>query len=239
MKRLLLALTACSLVACSGGTEEPKPPQGSNPASQQQPRAQPENPAAGNQAPQTPSFAFPAGGMDDEADDEEEGNTGEVPGELSPYVLGYTMNRIDGTPQSLEEYKGKVVLIVNTASKCGLTPQYEALQTLYDAYKDRGLVVLGFPANQFRDQEPGTNAEITQFCTQNYGVTFPMFEKTVVKGEGTCPLYQQLNALTAEPSWNFTKYLVNRQGELVDRIDPQTSPTDPRLVARIESLLDG
>ncbi|MCL4222510.1 MAG: glutathione peroxidase [Phycisphaerales bacterium] len=149
------------------------------------------------------------------------------------------MNRIDGTPQSLEEYKGKVVLIVNTASKCGLTPQYEALQTLYDAYKDRGLVVLGFPANQFRDQEPGTNAEITQFCTQNYGVTFPMFEKTVVKGEGTCPLYQQLNALTAEPSWNFTKYLVNRQGELVDRIDPQTSPTDPRLVARIESLLDG
>ncbi|KAA0216332.1 MAG: glutathione peroxidase [Leptolyngbya sp. PLA3] len=149
------------------------------------------------------------------------------------------MNRIDGTPQALEEYKGKVVLIVNTASKCGLTPQYEALQTLYDAYKDRGLVVLGFPANQFNDQEPGTNAEITAFCTQNYGVTFPMFEKTVVKGEGTCPLYQQLSALTAEPNWNFTKFLVNRQGELVDRIDPQTSPTDPMVVARIESLLEG
>lgn len=233
MKRLLLALTACWLVACSGGTEEPKPPQGSN-TSNQPPRAQPEQPAVESPLPQARPGEGEDGGADEEGD-----NTGEVPGELSPYVLGYTMNLIDGTPQSLEEYRGKVVLIVNTASKCGLTPQYEALQTLYDAYKDRGLVVLGFPANQFRDQEPGTNAEITQFCTQNYGVTFPMFEKTVVKGEGTCPLYQQLNALTAEPSWNFTKFLVNREGELVDRIDPQTSPTDPRVVARIESLLEG
>lgn len=237
MKRLLLALTACSLVGCSGGTEEPKPPTGSNASNQQAPQSQPEK--SGVQSPaQTPPETGASGQGDDEGD-EGAGGTAEVPDELSPYVLSHTMNRIDGTPQSLEEYKGKVVLIVNTASKCGLTPQYEALQTLYDAYKDRGLVVLGFPANQFRDQEPGTNAEITAFCAQNYGVTFPMFEKTVVRGEGTCPLYQQLNALTAEPSWNFTKYLVNRQGDLVDRIDPQTSPTDPRLVARIESLLEG
>ncbi len=157
MKRLLLALTACSLVGCSGGTEEPTPPQGTDPSNQQPPQAQPENPAVQNPVLQTPPEAQPSGEVDDEGDGAA-GGSAEVPGELSPYVLSHTMNRIDGTPQSLEEYKGKVVLIVNTASKCGLTPQYEGLQTLYDAYKDQGLVVLGFPANQFSDQEPGTNA---------------------------------------------------------------------------------
>ncbi|RMH11008.1 MAG: glutathione peroxidase [Planctomycetota bacterium] len=149
------------------------------------------------------------------------------------------MNRIDGTPESLEKYKGKVVLIVNTASKCGLTPQYESLQTLYDAYRDEGLVVLGFPANQFNNQEPGSNEEIEQFCTENYGVSFPMFEKVVVKGEGTCGLYRQLAALSAEPSWNFTKYLVDREGNFVERIDPRTDVADPEVVKKIEALLRG
>lgn len=235
MKRLVVVVLASLLGACSSGVEQPpenteanKPAAGQSEADSSQAEAQPpvENPAnaeplAGGESESTP----PSSGA--EADD------------LSPYVLSHTMNRIDGTPESLEDYKGKVVLIVNTASLCGLTPQYEHLQTLYDAYKDQGFVVLGFPANQFNDQEPGTNSEITQFCTQNFGVTFPMFEKTVVKGDGTCPLYQQLNALTAEPSWNFTKYLVDREGNLVDRIDPRTAPTDPQLVARIESLLHG
>ncbi|MCC6659283.1 MAG: glutathione peroxidase [Phycisphaerales bacterium] len=159
------------------------------------------------------------------------------------YVLGYTMKTIDGKDQPLSAYKGKVVMIVNVASKCGNTPQYEGLEALYAKDKDAGLVILGFPANEFGGQEPGTNAEIKEFCTETYHVTFPMFGKIVVKGEGTSPLYRQLAAQPApiggEPKWNFTKFLVDRQGHVVARFEPKVKPDDPALVKKIEELLHG
>lgn len=159
----------------------------------------------------------------------------------SPYVLGYTMKRIDGKEESLESYKGKVMLIVNVASKCGFTPQYEGLEKLYQEKKDAGLVILGFPANNFRSQEPGTNKEIAEFCSSKYGVTFPMFEKISVTGSDQHPLYKQLAAQPApiggDPKWNFTKFLVDRSGNVVARFDSKVKPDDPDLVKKVEALL--
>ena len=154
-------------------------------------------------------------------------------------MLELTMNRIDGTPQPLADYKGKVVLVVNVASKCGLTPQYEKLEALYERKKDEGLVILGFPANDFMGQEPGSNADIAAFCSSEYGVTFPMFEKIVVTGEDAHPLFRGLAARTEAPSWNFTKYLLDREGRVVQRFDPRTQPDDPALAAEIDRLLSG
>lgn len=158
-----------------------------------------------------------------------------------PYVLGYTMNRIDGTSESLENYKGKVVLIVNVASQCGLTKQYPSLEKLYDDKKDQGFVILGFPANNFLGQEPGTNEEIAKFCTSKYDVSFPMYEKVSVKGEDACDLYKQLRALPAplggEPEWNFAKFLVDRQGNVVARFHPKTTPDAEELVKKVDELL--
>jgi len=159
----------------------------------------------------------------------------------SPYVLKHEMNRIDGTKESLEKYKGKVVLIVNTASKCGLTPQYEALESVYREYKDRGLVILGFPANNFMGQEPGSNNEIAEFCTERFEVSFPMFEKISVKGDKTHPLYKQLASQPkpagGAPNWNFTKYLIDREGKAVIRFDPKVTPKDKKITTEIEKLL--
>ena len=156
-------------------------------------------------------------------------------------VLGFTMDDIHGEATPLTEYAGKVVLMVNVASKCGLTPQYEALEALYSEYKDQGLVVLGFPANNFRGQEPGTNDEILEFCKATYGVEFPMFSKVSVIGEDQHPLYAKLSAAMesqgGEPTWNFTKYLVDRSGHVVKRFDPRTTPDDKEVVAEIERLL--
>lgn len=156
-------------------------------------------------------------------------------------VLGFTMDDIHGEPEALTEYSGKVVLMVNVASKCGLTPQYEALEALYEKYKDKGLVVLGFPANNFREQEPGTDAEILEFCRATYGVKFPMFSKISVIGEDQHPLYKKLSAAMeeqgGEPTWNFTKYLVDRTGHVVKRFDPRTTPDDEKVVSEIERLL--
>lgn len=149
------------------------------------------------------------------------------------------MTALDGTERNLADYKGKVVLIVNTASKCGLTPQYEGLQALHDSKGGEGLVVLGFPANDFRGQEPGTDQEIAAFCSENYGVTFPMFSKISVLGEGQHPLYAELTAASEAPTWNFTKYLLDREGRLVQRFDPRTGPQDPALLAKIDELLAG
>jgi glutathione peroxidase len=161
----------------------------------------------------------------------------EVPVEMD--MLDVSMNRIDGTPESLEAYRGKVVMVVNVASKCGLTPQYEQLVAMYEKYKDQGFVVLGFPANDFRGQEPGTNDEILEFCTQEYGVDFPMFEKIVVTGDDAHPFYKTLTEKSEAPSWNFTKYLIDRNGKFVERIEPKTTPDDPKVVERVESLLNG
>ena len=156
-------------------------------------------------------------------------------------MLDYTMKRLDGQDEDLKNYQGKVLLLVNVASECGLTPQYSGLQALHARYKDQGFEVLGFPANNFGAQEPGTDQQIAQFCERNYGVTFPMFSKISVKGADTHPLYRELTSLPApiggEVEWNFQKYLVNREGEVVARFSPPTTPSDPNLVEKIEELL--
>lgn len=161
----------------------------------------------------------------------------------SASALNESMKTLDGKTVDLSKYKGKVVLIVNTASKCGLTPQYTELQALYKKYKDQGLVVLGFPCNQFKQQEPGSAKEISEFCTKNYGVTFDMFDKVDVNGDDACPLYKQLTALDLQPkgkgdiSWNFEKFLIARSGKPVARFEPKTKPDDKAVVATIEKLL--
>lgn len=147
-------------------------------------------------------------------------------------VYDFTVDRIDGQPQSLSEFTGKVLLIVNTASKCGFTPQYKGLQSLYEKYHDKGLEILGFPCNQFGGQEPGSNDDILQFCELNYQVTFPMFSKIDVNGSDAHPLYQYLKSgakgvLGSEGiKWNFTKFLVNRQGDVENRFAPKVDPAD-------------
>lgn len=160
---------------------------------------------------------------------------------LEPKSLyDFKMDSIDGKSVPLKEYKGKVALIVNVASRCGNTPQYEALEKMYKENKDKGFTVLGFPANEFRGQEPGTNAEIKEFCTKEYGVTFPMFSKIVVKGEGIHPLYSWLIAQAPyhdDVEWNFGKFLVNRQGQVVARFKPGMKPDDPVIVKAIQDEL--
>jgi glutathione peroxidase len=156
----------------------------------------------------------------------------------TPALLAFTMNRIDGSAQPLDAYAGQVVLIVNTASRCGLTPQYAKLESLYESRAGQGFVVLGFPANDFGNQEPGSNTQIAAFCEANYGVSFPMFEKISVKGSSQHPLFAALSSESSEPNWNFTKYLLDRQGRLVERFGPRTSPDDPALVAEVDRLLE-
>lgn len=151
-----------------------------------------------------------------------------------------TMTGIDGRPVDLATFDGKVVLVVNVASRCGATPQYAGLQKLYDTYKDRGLVVLGFPANDFMGQEPGTDAQIADFCSAKYGVTFPMFSKITVKGAAMPPLYKTLTESADPPGaigWNFEKFLVGRDGAVVGRFKTRVAPDDPALVAAVEAAL--
>ena len=158
-------------------------------------------------------------------------------------ALAHTMKSLDGKDIDLKKYEGKVVLIVNVASECGLTPQYKELQSVFEKYKDKGLVVLGFPCNQFGTQEPGSSKEISEFCTKNYGVTFDMFEKVDVNKEGACDLYKFLTAQETSPkgkgpvTWNFEKFLLNRKGELVSRFSPQTKPDASDVIATIEKEL--
>lgn len=157
-------------------------------------------------------------------------------------MLDFTMKRLDGTEQSLTEYQGKVVMLVNVASKCGLTPQYAGLQELYSRYQGKGFEILGFPANDFGAQEPGSDEEIAQFCEMNYGVTFPLFSKISVKGDDIHPLYQELTSMPepigGEVAWNFQKYLVDRDGKVVAKFGPKTTPEAPELVAKVEELLE-
>jgi glutathione peroxidase len=158
-------------------------------------------------------------------------------------VLEFTLNSIDGKPAPLAQYKGKVLLLVNVASKCGFTPQYTGLESVYEKYKDRGLVVLGFPANNFGQQEPGTDAEIKTFCTRNYNVSFPMYSKISVNGEDKAPLYQFLTDKAANPAtggdiqWNFTKFLVDRNGKVIARFESNITPESPEVTAAIEKAL--
>jgi glutathione peroxidase len=155
-----------------------------------------------------------------------------------PALFDRTLPNLFDQPQSLCQYAGKVVLVVNTASQCGFTPQYEGLEKLYRKYKDRGLVVIGFPSNDFGGQEPGSNKDIASFCQLNYGVSFPMFAKTSVAGSQADPLFVQLASSSGSaPRWNFHKYLVNRSGDRVISFNTSVAPDDKRLVGEIEKLL--
>lgn len=160
-----------------------------------------------------------------------------------PDVLNFKMKSLGGKEVDLSKYKGKVVLMVNVASKCGLTPQYEGLEELHEKYADQGLAILGFPANEFGKQEPGTDVEISEFCQENYGVKFDMFSKVVVKGEGQCPLYKFLTSKETDPdfagdiTWNFEKFLVGRDGKIVKRFAPKVAPESDEVVSAVEAEL--
>jgi glutathione peroxidase len=152
-------------------------------------------------------------------------------------IYDFTMNALNGTPTPLASFKGKVMLVVNVASQCGYTPQYEGLQALYAKYKDQGFTIAGFPANNFGEQEPGTNEEIGAFCRSKYGVTFPMFSKISVAGSDKAPLYQFLTARDKEIQWNFTKFLVDRNGNIIRRFEPPVEPLSRELVSAVEAAL--
>lgn len=157
--------------------------------------------------------------------------------------LQFTMKDIDGKDVDLSQYKGKVVMIVNVASKCGNTPQYKQLEEAYKKYGEKGFTILGFPANEFRGQEPGTNEDIKKFCTEKYNVDFPMFSKIVVKGDGQAPLYKYLTSKDTNPkaagdiTWNFEKFLIGKDGQVAARFTPKTKPDAPEVVKAIEAEL--
>ena len=160
-----------------------------------------------------------------------------------PAALAFKMKSLGGKDVNLADYQGHVVLIVNVASKCGLTPQYEQLQSLHEKYADQGLVVLGFPCNQFGKQEPGSADEIREFCSTNYAIEFDLFAKVEVNGSEACDLYKHLTALETKPqgsgkiSWNFEKFLIGRNGEVVARFSPRTRPDDSDVISAIEAEL--
>lgn len=155
----------------------------------------------------------------------------------------FSMKTIDGDEKSLADYKGQVTLVVNVASACGLTPQYEGLEALQKKYADKGFSVLGFPCNQFAGQEPGSDAEVKSFCETKFGVSFPLFSKIEVNGEGQAPLYGWLNSADTSPEgagdikWNFGKFLIGRDGEILGRFEPPTAPDAPEIIGAIESAL--
>jgi glutathione peroxidase len=158
-------------------------------------------------------------------------------------IYDHEVSALDGSPANLHDHEGEALLIVNVASKCGLTPQYAGLEKIHEQYKDRGFSVLGFPCNQFLGQEPGTAEEIATFCSTTYGVTFPLFEKIDVNGDAKHPLYEQLEQTadaeghTGDIRWNFEKFLISPQGEVVGRFSPQTEPEAPELIEAIEAQL--
>jgi glutathione peroxidase len=160
-----------------------------------------------------------------------------------PAALNFKVKNIDGKDVDLATYKGKVLLVLNVASKCGNTPQYTALEAMAKKYRDQGLVVMGFPANNFGGQEPGTEAEIKEFCEETYKVDFPMFSKVSVKGDDIAPLFKYLTSQECKPvskgdiAWNFEKFLINRQGTLINRFANKTKPDDPTIVTAVETAL--
>ena len=162
---------------------------------------------------------------------------------MAASIYDYNLKTIDGQPMPLSSLKGKVVMLVNVASRCGYTPQYAGLEALYEKQKDHGFVIVGIPANNFGSQEPGTNAEIKTFCKSKYDVTFPMMSKVSVKGSDEAPLYQYLTDKTVNPTtggeiqWNFTKFLVGRDGKILERFEPAVAPNDPALNAAVEKAV--
>jgi glutathione peroxidase len=167
----------------------------------------------------------------------------EDPPKKSASVLDFHVKDIDGKDVDLAKFRGKVLLIVNTASQCGFTPQYKDLEAVYDKYKAQDLEVLAFPANEFGSQEPGTDEQIKEFCSSNYKVSFPLFSKIVVDGQKIHPLYEFLTSKSTNPKfagripWNFTKFLVNRNGEVIHRFQPQDNPSSAKVIGAIEKAL--
>jgi glutathione peroxidase len=162
---------------------------------------------------------------------------------MAKSIYDFAASTIDGKPKNLGDYRGKVLLVVNVASKCGLTPQYEGLEKLHATYGAKGLAVLGFPANEFGGQEPGTNEQVSEFCTTNYGVKFDMFSKIKVKGAGIDPLFEYLTSEATNPGfsgdikWNFNKFLIGRAGQVLARFEPPVEPTSAEVKAAIEKAL--
>ena len=152
-------------------------------------------------------------------------------------ILSGTQPLLNGEPQDLAEYRGKVVMVVNTASECGFAPQFESLESLFEQRRADGLVILGFPADDVAGQEPRSDEQIAEFCEANFGVSFPMFAKSNVVDEPVNPLFERLAASAGAPTWNFNKYLLDREGAVVERYDAGTSPDDPALLERIDELL--
>jgi glutathione peroxidase len=229
-RQLLAVATALTSVCCASiaalqpGSESKVEP----PAEQSAPQPAPKPGPNEEPAKPVPGESRPAGAQPTDAKPAE-ADAGK-PKEDPMYVLGFAMEDILGGEQKLEQYKGKVVIIVNVASNCGFTPQYEGLQRLYEKKQDEGLVILGFPSNDFGEQEPGTNAEIKEYCSSKYGVTFPMFSKISVIGEKQHPLYKKLSSQPApvggDPNWNFTKFIVDRSGKVVARFNSRAVPDD-------------
>ncbi len=180
------------------------------------------------------------GGLMMAAPDAPAGQKGQLMAAKTAGVYDFTLNDIDGKPVNLGQYKGKVLLVVNTASFCGNTPQYTDLESLYEQYRDKGFEVLAFPANNFGQQEPGTNAEIKGFCLTKYSVSFPLFSKISVKGDDKHPLYRYLteqSPFPGEVEWNFQKYLVDRSGHVVARFPHRMKPSSPEIVKEVEQAL--
>jgi glutathione peroxidase len=227
----MVNVAAAVLIALAGGVsaEPASPPPGTQPT----PAAAPATPAP--EANPQPAPSKPDDGKKSDA----------PPSNDDAYVLGFTMKDIDGKDVDLAQYKGQVVMIVNVASKCGYTPQYVGLEKLYKEKAGKGFVILGFPANDFGEQEPGTNSDIKAFCTTKYNVTFPMFSKISVRGSEQHPLFKKISAqpkpLGGEgvPGWNFTKFLVDRNGNIVAKFDSKVKPDDPSLVKKVDELLAG
>lgn len=225
MNRAILALAATVLTLSTGACSKEQP-------------AKPAAPATPTTPSTPPAPAAPAKPVTPAAPDAPAATGG---------LLDLTVKDIEGKDVPLSKYAGKVLLVVNVASKCGNTPQYAALEKLYTSRKEKGLVILGFPANDFGHQEPGTEAEIKAFCTGTYQVDFPMFAKVIVKGDGKCELYKRLAAATpgadkdakplGEPEWNFAKYLVNRKGEVIARFKASASPSSPAVTEAIDAAL--
>jgi glutathione peroxidase len=249
---LALAGVVCVVLPFSSALAQPQSPakkEDAKPAQPATPPAPPTTPAApSNDKPANPApanGAKPGDAGTPAAKDGERKNEKPAENAVSAYVLDHKVKAIDGKDVDLAQYKGKVIVIVNVASQCGFTPQYEGLQELYDSKKDQGLVVLGFPANDYGQQEPGTEEEIKTFC-ESFKVSFPMFSKVTVKGENKHPLFAELAAqpkpIGGDPRWNFTKFVVDQKGNVVARFDAEkayvrSSRLEPGLVAKVEELL--
>ncbi len=224
MIKVLLATLLAAALALAAEPPQPAPDPKPAPEAKPEPAPQPEErPGEKTPEPIKPDAVKPE------------------PAKVDAYMLAFKVKDIDGQEKSLEDFKGKVVVIVNVASKCGLTPQYKGLEALYQSKKDAGLVILGFPANNFAGQEPSSESEIKEFCSTKYSVTFPMFSKVSVKGPDAHALYKKLAAQPApiggEPDWNFTKYIVDRKGNAVAHFQARTKPDDAEFLKTIENLL--